>query len=317
VSSLARSGLEQYLATTNVDVCSRALRPRDGDSVRINLTGGYAQVVARVARRPLGDTLTPWTYAVRSTGQMIDPSMGAGPRAVRTVAEYANWSSGWIDPLAAFVAANGLVRSPSWGNGEMRGADQNSRTSCRAAVPRLMVSGSVPSLYDYNQDGLSPVGSGCTTQDCKTALANATNIDWAATINGGLVPDYDSVRTWDPSYPVMLVRGNATLGSPGDWTYGWGLLIVTGDLTTLGDVTQWYGVVLVGGRISFNANEQYFDGMVISGLNAQLGLSVSAGTIGGNYIDIDYDSYYWRRALLPLAGFGPIANTSIDNWAAY
>jgi hypothetical protein len=180
-----------------------------------------------------------------------------------------------------------------------------------------MVSGSVPSLYDYNQDGLSPVGSGCTTQACKTALANATNIDWAATINGGLVPDYDSVRTWDPSYPVILVRGNATLGSPGDWTYGWGLLIVTGDLTTLGDVTQWYGVVLVGGRISFNANEQYFDGMVISGLNAQLGLSVSAGTIGGNYIDIDYDSYYWRRALLPLAGFGPIANTSIDNWAAY
>jgi hypothetical protein len=148
-------------------------------------------------------------------------------------------------------------------------------------------------------------------------MANATNIDWAATINGGLVPDYDSVRTWDPSYPVMLVRGNATLGSSGSSTYGWGLLIVTGDLTTLGDLTQWYGVVLVGGRIFFNADEQYFDGMVVSGLNAQLGQWVAAGKIGGDYIDIDYDSYYWRMAMQPLAGFAPIANTYMDNWATY
>jgi hypothetical protein len=85
----------------------------------------------------------------------------------------------------------------------------------------------------------------------------------------------------------------------------------------LGSLTQWYGVVLVGGSIYFNADEQYFDGMVISGLNAQLGQWVSAGTIGGNYIDIDYDSYYWRMALQSLAGFGPIANASIDNWATY
>jgi hypothetical protein len=113
------------------------------------------------------------------------------------------------------------------------------------------------------------------------------------------------------------VKGNATLGSSGSWTYGWGLLIVTGDLTTLGDVTQWYGVVLVGGRIFFNANEQYFDGVVVSGLNGQLGQAVAAGSIGGNYIDIDYDSYYWRMAMQPLAGFGAIANTYMDNWASY
>jgi type II secretory pathway pseudopilin PulG len=317
VASLARNGLMTYLAATNVDSCDRALRPRDGDSVRINLPGGYAEVVARVARRPMGDTLSPWTYAVRSTGQLIDPSMGADPRATRTVAQYANWSSAWIDPLGAFVAANGLNRNPTSGEGQMHGADQNATTSCRVQVPLLRVSGSVPDLTGYDQDGLSPVASGCSTQACKTALANATNIDWASTINGGLVPDYNYVRTWDTSYPVILVQGNATLGSAGTSTYGWGLLIVTGDLTTTGDVTQWYGVVLVGGRIYFNAGDQYFDGMVISGLNAQLGQAVSAGTIGGNYLDIDYDSHYWRRALLPLAGFGLIRNTSIDNWATY
>ena len=318
VVALAQGGLQTYLATTNLDGCYRALRPADRDSVRINLTGGYADVVAHVAQRPLVDTLAPWRYAVRATGRVIEPTMGADPRAARTVAQYADWSSGWMDGLGAFVAANGVVRSPTgycFGAaycGEFRGGDQ--APSCRAAVPRLRVAGAVPDLSYYNVDGNSPVG-GYTSVN----LANATNIDWAKTIGGGLVPDYNYVRAWDFSWPppTMLVQGNAILGSAGQYTYGWGLLIVTGDLRVLGEFVQWWGVVLVGGRINFDANSQYFDGMVVSGLNAQLGQVVPQGTIGGDILDIDYDSMYLRLALLSLAGFGAVSNTWVENWASY
>ena len=312
VVAIAQSGLQTYLATTNLDGCYRARRPANGDSVRINLTGGYADVVAHVAQRPLVDTLAPWRYAVRATGRVIEPTMGADPRAARTVAQYADWSSGWMDGLGAFVAANGVVRNPSTGTGELRGGDL--ALSCRAAVARLRVAGAVPDLSYYNVDGNSPVG-GYTSVN----LANATNIDWAKTIGGGLVPDYNYVRTWDFSYPppTMLVQGNATLGSAGGYDYGWGLLIVTGNLRVLGDYVQWWGVVLVGGKIDFDANSQLFDGMVVSGLNAQLGQAVPQGTIGGDYLDIDYDSSYLRLALHSLAGFGAVSNTWVENWASY
>jgi hypothetical protein len=56
---------------------------------------------------------------------------------------------------------------------------------------------------------------------------------------------------------------------------------------------------------------------VVSGLNAQLGSPVSQGHIGGGYIDMDYDSRYVRLALASLAGFGPMSNTWLENWASY
>jgi len=313
VVAIAQSGLQRYLATTNLDGCYRALRPPDRDSLRINVTGGYADVVAHVIKRPVppADTLAPWSYVVRSTGRVIEPTMGADPRAARTVAQYADWSSGWLDGLGAFVAANGLTRTPG-GSGELRGADQ--APSCRAAVSRLRVAGTLPDLSGYNQDGEAAVG-GYTSVN----LANATNINWARTIGGGLQPGYNYVRTWDFSWPppTMLVQGNATLGASGAYTYGWGLLIVTGNLRVLGSFVQWWGVVLVGGKIDFDASDQRFDGMVVSGLNAQLGALVPPGSIGGDYLDIDYDSYYVRLALLSLAGFGPINNGWVENWASY
>jgi hypothetical protein len=310
VVALAQSGLETYLGTTNFDGCYRALRPRDGDSVRVNLPGGYANVVAHVVRKPTTDTLAPWTYAVRSTGISIRPTQGADPQASRTVAQFAGWNSGQMDGIAAFVAANGLKRDPG-GTGQLTWADQ--APTCPTAVAPLRVSGPVPDLTGYDLQGGSPVGGGKAPD-----VAKATNIDWAATIGSGLQPDYDYVRTWDPSYPVMRVVGNATLGAPAATTYGWGVLIVTGDLTVEGTFVQWYGVVLVGGKINFTATEQYFDGSVVSGLNAQLSQPVGAGYIGGaTYIDIDYDSRYVKLALRSLAGFAPMSNTSVENWATY
>src|SRR5574341_710423 len=53
--AVAQSGLQRYFAYRD----SLRARPRDGDSVRFNVTGGYADVVARVSKRPVTDTLQP------------------------------------------------------------------------------------------------------------------------------------------------------------------------------------------------------------------------------------------------------------------
>jgi hypothetical protein len=310
VVALAQSGLQTYLGTTNFDACSRAIRPHDGDSVRINLPGGYANVVARVVRAPASDTLAPWTYAVRSTGVSILPTQGADPQASRTVAQFAGWNSGWMDGIGTFVAANGLNRDYG-GTVTVDGRDQN---SCAPNDASLFVAGSLPDVSGstFHLYGAAPV-SGYSS----SGAAYATNIDWSATTGSGLQPDYNYVRTWDPSSPVSRVIGDATLGSSGNWTYGWGLLIVTGDLTIIGSNTYWYGVVLVGGRIRFTADNQNFYGAVVSGLNAQLGTSVSQGHIGGTNLVITYSSTYVRLGLRSLTGFGPMSNTLVENWATY
>jgi hypothetical protein len=313
-TTVAWSGLQTYLGTLTLDACERPVRPPDGDSVRINVPGGYAEVVARVVRVP-PDTLANWLYLVRSSGYAIQPASGSTPVATHTAAQYAEWQSGLLSLPAAFTAANGLTRT-SGGSGQLHGADEDSVWSCpmpgRAGL--RVPSGSPPDLDDYDLTGsptveVSGTGSGIVT---------GAQIDWAQTLAPGtLVPDFTTVQADDWTYPLQLVSGNAVLGAPGATTFGTGLLIVAGDLTVLGSFVQWYGVVLVGGEIHFDAADQRFDGLVASGLNAQLGTGPGPGQIGGDYTDIDFNSRYVRRAMRPLTGFAPVANARIDNWWTY
>jgi hypothetical protein len=311
-SVVARSGLQTYLGTVSYDACGRAARPADGDSVRINVPGGYAEVVARVVRRPV-DSLANWLYLVRSSGYVIWPTMGATPVANRTVAQFAEWQSGRLALPAAFTAANGLTRTPG-GSGQLHGADEYTSGGCQSADRRqLRVAGGVPDVTDFDLNGLGALGGG-TGAD----IVTAARIDWAATLSPGqITPDYTSPQPDDGTYPIQFVTGDGTLGAPGATTFGRGLLIVTGRLTVLGSFVQWYGVVLVGDEIRFDAADQRFDGLVASGLNRQLGMAPPVGSIGGDYTDIDFDGRYVRLALGPLTGFAPIANAFLEHWRTY
>jgi hypothetical protein len=299
-TAVAWNGLQTYLGTLNLDGCERPIRPPDGDSVRINVPGGYAEVVARVVRRP-PDSLANWLYLVRSVGFAIAPAGGPTPIATHTAVQFAEWQSGQLSLQAAFTAANGLTRT-SGGTGQLHGDDENATAGCQTApLAGLRVqNGGDPALYDYDLTGNPYV--------------------WDRTLTPGIiVPDYTTVQLNDPTYPVQFVSGNAVLGSPGATVTGYGLLIVGGTLWVQGSTVQWYGVILVGGAIHFDAADQRFDGLVASGLNAQLGTGPGPGTIGGagNYTDIDYNSLYVRRAMLPLTGFAPVANARSDNWWTY
>lgn len=134
--TVAQSGLHTYFATASFDACDRAVRPPDGDSVRINVTGGYADVVARVVRKP-PDTLTAWTYVVRATGRVIEPVMGSDPQASRTVAQFAEWQRARLTAPAVFSAANGLVRTGS--TAEFRGTDYASGGCAVSTIGAMML----------------------------------------------------------------------------------------------------------------------------------------------------------------------------------
>jgi len=98
--TVAQSGLQRYLGVSTS-------RPPDGDSVRFNVTGGYADVVARIVESDsLDDQKT--MYVLRSTGYVIVPAQGATAQGKRTVAQFAQWQVGNIRAVAAFVAGRGL-----------------------------------------------------------------------------------------------------------------------------------------------------------------------------------------------------------------
>ncbi len=311
-TAIAQSGLQAYLATVNTDACYRAIRPLDGDSVRINVPGGYTDVIAHVLQEPTDTVNGTFTYVVRSTGFLIKPTAGADPQARHTIAQFANWQRGTIKVLAAFTAANGIAGG-STGTGEFQGVDLASPVACQTAdTTAIRVSGASPSPFPHLTTGSMPnikaSGSGLD-------VANETGIDWASTIGGGIIPDYTTPQSWDASYPVMLITGNTTIAVADTWYYG--TLIVTGDLTFTGTRLQWDGVVLVGGNIIFNNTDARFDGMVVTGLNYQIGGTPPQVVLGTGLIDFDFHSNKIRQALRSFAGFVPIENAWADNWATY
>jgi hypothetical protein len=171
----------------------------------------------------------------------------------------------------------------------------------------------VPDLTDFDLTGNASLGGGLPAD-----IVTNARIDWGAVVTPGrIAADYTSPQPDDGTYPVQFVTGNGTLGAAGATTNGRGLLIVTGDLTVLGDFVQWYGVILVGGEIRFDAADQRFDGLVASGLSRQIGLVPPVGAIGGDYTDIDYNSQYVYLAMRALAGFAPVANAYTEQWSTY
>ena len=303
--TVAQSGLQRYLGTTTS-------RPPDGDSVRFNVTGGYADVVARIVE---SDSLDDYKtmYIIRSTGYIIVPAQGAAAQGKRTVAQFAQWQVGTIRRVAAFTAANRLRRVSS-GTVTISGTD-----AC--AAPALPL-GSVRTRWPASPSTLTP-GTYSPTPPIVAGtgdeVADTTGIDWVTIVNGGMQADYSTLGT-DP-WKSYLIAGDATING---WV-GSGLLIVTGDLTTQGSAPQtagWDGVVLVGGRIIPDARNTRFRGLVYSGLNELLtGPPPPQGDIGGGpppqNFTVEYWSCYADSALAPLTGLVPVRNAWVDNWASY
>jgi hypothetical protein len=301
-AALAHSGLQRYFGHYD----TLGVEPPDGDSLRFNLTGGYADVVAMVLQNS-ADEGVPRIYAVRSTGRRIEPTQGADPQAVRTVAQFAQWNAAEMDPSAAFTAANGF--NPPAGTPStdivIHGGDECSE------FPTLPTALRLPDPDPPSPPGVWPPMNANGTP---IQVAQETGMDWPAIVAGEFAPDYTTLinlNTWS-SY---LITGDAILNTPD----GTGLLVVTGDLELGGAGAQWDGVVLVGGQIRFQGNYNIFSGVVISGLNYLLGDNPPPGEWPTDSRDlvIRFNSCFMRQALASVSGFTPLANAWIDNWAMY
>ncbi len=303
-SSVAASGLGRYFAYRD----SLGVRPPDGDSVRVNVVGGYADVVAYISQRP-ADSLGGITYIVRSTGTLIRPTQGSDPQARRAVAQFGRWQFGTMDVLGAFTAINDFrpcTTGGCAGTYALSGWDE-----CTAiSRPGLRVpTGSTP-----NPIGPPQVVPFKLEADNAATVALQTEIDWASVKGGVFDPDYTTLTDLS-SWSSYLLVGDQSVT---DLT-GTGLLVVTGDLTTSGLVFNWRGVVLVGGTIVFLADTSYVRGAVVSGLNVLTGPPPSAGLVAldSTHVDVRYNSCHVASSFAAFTGFAIIANSWMDNWAMY
>jgi type II secretory pathway pseudopilin PulG len=312
--TVAQSGLQTYYGTVTT-------RPADGDSTRINVTGGYAHVITHLVRRP-ADTTERTLYLVRSTGFAITPDSGAVPMARRTVAQFAVWEISRIERLAALTAASGLRHrnnNPNPSRLEISGVDQ-----CGAAPPVLGLRTTQFNLVGPPGPDTSIVGSpagvlesGSSGFAAREAIVTQSRIDWAGTIGDGLIPDYASFQNGDTTYSIQRVPGSLTLAGT---TTGTGLLVVPSDLTITGASFTFDGILLVGGAIRFEADVNVIRGLVVSGLNPAWNQSSQAGgTPGENRRDVFlyYNSCTVQTALARVAGFTPVRNAWLDTWATY
>lgn len=304
--SIAESGLDRYI--THYDTLPN--RPPDGDSLRINVAGGYADVRAYVAQRP-ADSILGIMYVLRSTGRLIKPTQGADPQAVRTVAQYAEWQYGTMPVLGALTAINDLRKpcGPGGCDGTklLDGFDQ-----CIPAMPAK------PGLRIPN--GPNPLGPPEVIPfkleaNNASEVANQTDIDWASVITGNWDPDYTSLvnlNTWSSYW----ISGSVTVSDMS----GTGLLVVDGDLTTTGSLFDWHGVVLVGNRIIVQADTTHIRGAAVTGLKqltAPPNPSNGEWGLAGTHYQVTYYSCNVRKAFTAFTGFAPIPNGWMDNWAAY
>jgi hypothetical protein len=298
--AVATSGLQRYMAFYD----SVQVRPVDGDSVRINLTGGYADVVAHLVQVP-SDTMQIHTYIVRSRGTVIQPVQGPDPQARRTVAQFAYWFQGGIKAVAALTSINPLDYVPQAGTD-------------------VVIDGNDGCTVDATMGYRAPWGSdlpGTPTpawkiQDGWSVVAGETGIDWGAIEGGDVEEDYTSVINGDTTFATYILDGaeeNLT-----DIT-GTGLLIVLNKLDTEGARFEWDGVVLIGDDFDPNADTTIVRGLVVTGLDR----IISAPVANNGFQDpddnvyISYNSCNVARALARFRGFDAVRNAWIDNWATY
>ena len=301
---LAEQGLQTFLVRRDsLGFRSNPPAAREG-SVRIQLSGGYADVQLDRVRTPT--SLLLGLYAIRARG------VGAGnPPAIRTVAQYAEWQPVSLSLNGAWTALTGVKRLGLLAS--VRGADLcgDSASLPGIAVPSTILGGlSIAGLVDSVRN----LGANATQ------AAASVPMQWRSIVEGtGLVPNYTIPPNSIPSfadttaYPIVKIVGDLTSGA--GLNGGRGLLIVTGNIDMNSTTLNWKGLILVGGAITGNFSGA-IEGAVISGLNVKLGMSVGSNTADG-LRTIRYNSCAVANALKGVGSLVPVSNAWADNWIEY
>jgi hypothetical protein len=326
--NLAETGLEQFMVLRNsagfCDHCGDPLAV-DSEWTRVNLPGGYADVVA-VKVKPGVDPNIPAIYFIRSKGvdTTVKLSSAMAVNAEHTVGIYAKWITMTMKVSAAWVSLSGLQKN---GTGTIDGRD--------ACGKMPDVAGAQTIAGDFQNFGNASDFYGNPPVDTSKTFAqlSATNgIDWNAIINqNSLVPDITVPDQPFPSptafadtnyWPVIRVKtNNYTLPNAGR-----GIIIADSNFVVNGS-NMWSGILLVGGALTSDGNNTTW-GATLSGLNYLLGGTPSISISGNPNLDPDdaiangqktyvYDSCSVAMASQRMRKYISIPNSWMDNLASW
>ncbi|HMI42194.1 MAG TPA: hypothetical protein VK516_01135 [Gemmatimonadaceae bacterium] len=308
---IAEQGLELFLVRRDSLMNGKpgyTKVPGAADSVRIPLSGGYADVTLTRLRAPRGNQAG--LYVVRSKGVETAGAYAGTPQGVRTVAQYALWEPAPMQVLAGWTALSGLQKNG--GAGTLGGIDLCGDS---AAITGVMVDmnpgyeGKTVAVGNPPIDSIAPD----SVEIDWNGIVNGNAIEATITIPGGSWPTAAMNAAWDDStstyYPIIRINGDYALP-----TSGKGMLIVTGSLTINGS-TGWKGVILVGNNITSNGNNGV-QGAVVSGLNEKLGIPVPISDANGTK-QYNYNSCEVSRATTTMGALVTLRNTWVDNWVEY
>ena len=172
--TIAEQGLEVFLVRRDSlmrDKPGYTKVPGAADSVRIPLSGGYADVTLTRLRPPRGSQAG--LYVVRSKGVETAGAYAGTPQGVRTVAQYALWEPAPMQVLAGWTALSGLQKNG--GAGTLGGIDLcgDSATVAGVVVPvNPGYTGKTVAVGDPPVDSVAP---------------DSVAIDWNGIINQGAI----------------------------------------------------------------------------------------------------------------------------------
>jgi hypothetical protein len=303
--SLAEAGLEKCSA--NRLSCGFATTSPSGtyDSVRITLTGGYADVVFERLRDTTGGRGA--IYVVRSTGVQTARGAVTDPLASRTVAELASYTKSSIRLKGAFTTLNGL--NMTGGSATLTGDPTTPTTGCTGPT----INGVVAPSGGYS----GPAVTGGVGYLPSVSARDSIAIDWADILNGSVItPDITIPSGSMPggsAFHVIKVTGDLTV-NPGD--SGNGVLIISGNLVVNGN-WNWNGLVLVGGAATGHGN-QTIEGAILTGLNIKTGGTVSTVTdLGNGTKKIQYNPCMLDSALTHMRTLQVYRNAWTDSYKSY
>ncbi|SRR6266550_8237864 len=308
---LAEQGLQMFFVRRD-SLGYRSVPPANREGpVRIYMKGGYADVELDMVKPAKGSLAG--LYVVRSKGTQTQGAIGGTPAGVRTVAQYAAWEPASMDVLAGWTAIQGIIKNGN--SGSFLGKDACGDSAAVAGV-------AVPTVPGFNRPKTAD-----SVEDFAANPSEAAKdvlIKWAGILGRtALTPQYTIPPDALPSfadtsfYPTIMIVGDAPSSTWNSMPAGGGrgLLIVTGNISALGNNFNWKGIVLVGGDITGNGSSN-IQGAIISGLNWKLGIAVPVDTANGtkNYL---YNSCEVAKALRGLGALVPLQNTWVDNWVEY
>lgn len=326
--ALAETGLQQGLRN-RAGLGLVAVPGAGTESVRVALTGGYADIVTTRLRAAVGTTV-PALYVVRARGVSTRTGTANAGNAMSMASAFATFQEMAFTVQSSMTGINGINKAGN--SGIISGVDQcpvaqggSGTTLPAVAVPSdpgfTGQEGPLEGNPKVLEIGADPEDAAETVPFDWDAIVNdnAITADFDIPASGAGFPNAQWFIDRPNAWPVVIVRNGPdpntlfTLSSEGR-----GLLIVFGDLRLNGSQAGWDGIVLVGGRLRSDGTNEV-QGATITGLNVKLGFSVDDNDVNDlngtkQYL---YNSCNVKNAMQSLGSLRVYQNTWANSYPTY